>query len=177
MARSNQIWASAILGAAIAAIPAALRADSGPPVQPPPPIFASPTPPAEGEAHLGSRAPAATETSAALHEDISEGLPDFFQKPAAPAPKMTSAPAAFGTPLLMDTFVVYESPVLEMKRHQSSFEKAMATGNLYRTVGRKYTNEWTFADLAQQTGWSPTPPPASLAHGPGQVRFQFVVFW
>lgn len=155
-----------------------LRADDHAKTPDTPPIFSHPIS-GNGDPESmfipDSRLKAKSESSPWVFEALMLDAPAFNPNAAITETQETGASAAqeAGRPLLMEAFTVNDSKILELKKAPTLLGEIARTGNVFVHVGKKLTIKLTFADLAQQTGWSsPT-----FSNAPPKLRVQFSIFW
>jgi hypothetical protein len=155
-----------------------LRADDHPKAPDTPPIFSHPIS-GNGDPEPvfipDSRLKATGESSPWVLEALMLDAPAFDPKAAVadtPRPGASAAQDA-GSPVLMQAFTVSDSKILELKKSPTLLGEIARTGDIFVHVGKNLTIKMTFADLAQQTGWSsPT-----FSNAPPKLRIQFSIFW
>ena len=161
-----------------AADQAPLRADDRAKAPDTPPIFSHPITGNEDPEPAfipESRLKASSEVSPWVLEALKLDVPAFDPNGAAKDAPKTGAPVAqdAGSPVLMEPFTVNDTKILELKKAPTLLGEIARTGNIFVHVGRRLTIKMTFADLAQQTGWSsPT-----FSNAPPKLRIQFSIFW
>ncbi len=113
-----------------------------------------------------------SESTPALLQEISEGLPKFDSKLAQADPDQTSA-LEQSSPVLMEPFNVFDARILQLRRpNESLLEKLNSMEPLYRHAGKNMTSELTFVDLAKASNWGPFSVQAPLA-----MSLRFTLSW
>jgi hypothetical protein len=161
-----------------AVVQAPMRADDHAKAPDTPPIFSHPISGNEDPEPAfvpESRLKVSSESAPWVLEALMLDAPAFDPKAAMSDATKTGAAAAqdAGSPVLMEPFTVNDTKILELKKAPTLLGEIARTGNIFVHVGRKLTIKMTFADLAQQTGWSsPT-----FSNAPPKLRIQFSIFW
>jgi hypothetical protein len=179
MASRGSIWRYLVWGMVFGAVDQTpLRAEDHAKATDTPPIFSHPITGNEDPEPMfipDSRLKASGESSPWVLEALMLDAPAFDPKVAIKDTQKTggSATQDAGSPVLMEPFTVNDSKILELKKAPTLLGEIARTGNIFVHVGRKLTIKMTFADLAQQTGWSsPT-----FSNAPPKLRIQFSIFW